>query len=155
MCSTALVLLSNLLSIFLFFHCCIPVDIFIYKKKIISSWNHDSRLLYFQGIIYSDVLFSFATTTPGETQQAQRPRFLDFTLIPYFWLQLSQWDVSFHGSAALLEMCSISQALITLSPLQQSAWAAQLRQRAITPNHGPETHSGNAALLFLALKCII
>lgn len=42
------------------------MDIFIYMKKIINSWTHDSKLPYFQVLISRDVLFSFATDTPEE-----------------------------------------------------------------------------------------
>ena len=51
-------------SIFIhFIHCHKSVDIFIYMKKIINFWTHDSKLPYFQALISSDVLLSFARAT--------------------------------------------------------------------------------------------
>lgn len=88
-----------------FIRCHKSVDIFIHKKKIIHSWTLDSKLLYFQVLISSDVLFSFATPPPEEISNsmypvAQVPGFHTHTL--FLAPVKSTVLVSFHGNGPLL-----------------------------------------------------
>lgn len=82
--------------------------------------------------------------------EAQIPGFHTSTLF------LSQWDLWALMAAEHCWSCApFPNPEHSVSSAAERAWAAQLRQKAITPNHSPETHSGNAALLFLGLKCIV